>query len=226
MLGNSIARHTQPIFNRRMELEADPERVWAILDEGAARAERRAEQTMLEVRAVTGMSRDRSGVRTARFASKENRDGNRDLTSFRDWWATAPDVFMRNMREHWRKAIVPVQAALKQSGEGLWLTRNNQRVFVAVSRQRPGSESWDFSVKPKSYEILVLLCWGEDLVLHDFVVPQKLYVEPWTRAKKHGGSNNLDFWISRIEGTYFLQLPNAQPIDISETEGTYAIIGE
>ncbi len=59
LLGISISAHTQPMFNRRMELEADPDRrVWDILEEGARRASKRAEQTMEEVRAVTGLSRE------------------------------------------------------------------------------------------------------------------------------------------------------------------------
>src|SRR5271154_192149 len=63
LLGASIARHTQPIFNRRRELESNPDYVWSVLDDGAERARKRAEETMREVRGVTGLSRDRSGVR-------------------------------------------------------------------------------------------------------------------------------------------------------------------
>jgi tryptophanyl-tRNA synthetase len=225
LVGNSIARHTHPIFNRRMELEADPDQVWDALEEGAARASVRAEQTMQEVRAVTGLSRDRSGVRIARPSGHEAVQDLRDLKGFKDWWNLAPAFLIRNLREHWRKGVVPVDAALKQDTEGVWLTRNNRRVFVAAAPQSPGKTSWEFSVKPKSYEILVLLCWGEDFFLHDFVVPQKLYLVPWTAAKKASGKDDIHFGVERIDDRYMLQLPNSPPIDITETEASYGIIG-
>jgi tryptophanyl-tRNA synthetase len=226
LVGSSIARHTHPIFNRRMELEADPDKVWDALDEGAARASLRAEQTMQEVREVTGLSRDRSGIRFARAPrGSEAAKDVRNLEEFKAWWSLTPEILIRNLREQWRKGVVPVETALKQDTEGVWLTRNNRRVFVAAATQERGQEVWRFSVKPKSYEILVLLCWGENFVLHDFVIPQKLYVGPWTAAKKRAGKEDILFAVERNEGRYTLQLPNADGIDITETEASYGIIG-
>jgi tryptophanyl-tRNA synthetase len=125
----------------------------------------------------------------------------------------------------WRKDIVPVGTALKQDTEGVWLTFNSRRVFVAVATQSAGEETWAFSVKPKSYEILVLLCWKEDFRMLDFVIPQKLYVAPWTAAKKAAGKNNINFEVARTEDRYVLRLPDAAPIDIADTEAEYGIIG-
>jgi tryptophanyl-tRNA synthetase len=228
LLGISISNHTQPIFNRRMELEANPDRVWDVLEEGARRASKRAEQTMEEVRAVTGLSRDRSGVRMAEFArGAEAAKDARDLTEFSAWWNLAPALLVRNLREHWRRAIVPVDAALKQDTEGVWLTRNNRRVFVSASTQDNGDSAWRFSVKPKSYEIIVLLCWDEKFILHDFVVPQKLYLGQWITAKKRAEKEkqNIDFSVERLEGRYLLNLPHFSAIDITDTDAGYDIIG-
>ena len=223
---NSINRHLHPIRQRRQELEENPDRVWAVLDQGAVRATARAEQTMLALRAATGLSRDRSGVRVDRSGIRpEDQKDIRDLAGFKDWWGLAPAVLSRNLREVWRKNIVPVGTALKQDTEGVWLTLNNRRVFVTVTTQDAGKESWAFSVKPKSYEILVLLCWQEDFQIRDFVIPQKLYVAPWTAAKKAAGKNNINFEVARIEGRYVLQLPDSAAIDITDTEAEYGIIG-
>jgi tryptophanyl-tRNA synthetase len=197
-----------------------------VLDQGAIRAAARAEQTMIALRAVTGLSRDRSGIRIDQSAIKpEDRKNVRDLAAFKEWWNLPSAPLNRNLREVWRKDIVPIGAALKQDTDGVWLTRNSRRVFVAVAAQSPGKESWTFSVKPKSYEILALLCWDENFQIHDFVIPQKLYVAPWTAAKKASGKNNIDFSIERINGRYMLQLPNATAIDITETAEDYGIIG-
>jgi tryptophanyl-tRNA synthetase len=228
LLGASIARHTQPIFNRRRELESNPDYVWSILDQGAERARERAEQTMREVRAVTGLSRDRSGVRLVdpMFGSGAKRDLH-DLTTFRDWWDLEPALLTRNLREHWLKDVVPHDIVLKQESDGVLLTWNAKRVLLAAATQLPGDEAWTFSVKPKSYEILVLLCWDEAFRLHDFVIPQKLYVGPWTVAKKAAGKESLVFSVAREEGKYTLHLPHAdvQGIDVTETEARYRILG-
>jgi tryptophanyl-tRNA synthetase len=223
---NSINQHLQPIRKRRQELEENPDRVWEVLDQGAIRAAARAEQTMIALRAATGLSRDRSGVRVDQSAIRpEDRKNIRDLAAFKDWWNLPPALLNRNLREVWRKDIVPIGTALKQDTDGVWLTRNNRRVFVTAATQSAGKESWMFSVKPKSYEILVLLCWDEKFQIYDFVIPQKLYVAPWTAAKKASGKNNIDFWIERTDGRYMLQLPDSVPIDITDTAADYGIIG-
>jgi tryptophanyl-tRNA synthetase len=223
---NSINRHLHPIRQRRQELEENPDKVWEALDQGALRAAARAEQTMTVLRAATGLSRDRSGVRVDRFAGIPGHEKNiRDLSAFKDWWGLASPLLNRNVREVWRKNIVPIGTALKQDTEGVWLTLNNRRVFVAVATQKAGQESWEFSVKPKSYEIFVLLCWDENFRICDFVIPQKMYVVPWTAAKKASGKNNISFRVSRIDGRTMLQLPASVPIDITDTEADYGIIG-
>jgi len=226
MAANSINRHLHPIRQRRRELEESPDRVWEVLDQGAIRAAARAEQTMIALRAATGLSRDRSGVRVDQFAVRpEDKKDVRDLSIFKDWWGIAPALFARNLRGVWRKDIVPVGTALKQDTEGVWLTRNNRRVFVAAAPENEVEGTWTFSVKPKSYEILVLLCWSKNLRMHDFVIPQKLYVGPWTAAKKAAGKENLVFSIVRTGDRFFLQLPFADRIDITDTEAEYGIIG-
>jgi len=227
LLGSAIGGKTHAILNRRMELEEDPDRVWQVLDEGTARAKRRAEETMREIREVTGLSRDRSGVRTATPKYGPGSERNvRDLAIMKAWWNLDPSIFLRNVREHWRADIVPTDTALKKDTEGVWLTRNNRRVFVtAATENEDAPGTWLFSVKPKSYEILILLCWGTDFLMRDFVVPQKLYVAQWTIAKKAAGKNDIFFSVAQEDGRYILRLPQSEGIDITDTESSYAIIG-
>src|SRR6185312_12391562 len=68
LAAHSINQHLAPIRDRREALEDNPEKVWEVLYLGAVQAAKRAEQTMQAVRAVTGLSRDRSGVRLERAA--------------------------------------------------------------------------------------------------------------------------------------------------------------
>jgi tryptophanyl-tRNA synthetase len=150
----------------------------------------------------------------------------RDLSDFKDWWNLATPLLMRNLRDVWKKELAPSSTPLKPDAEGVWITQNNRRVFVTAGTQAAGEESWRFSIKPKSYEFLVLLCWGENLLLHDFVVSQKLYLEPWTRAKRAAGKNNIEVRVERRDGRYVLQLPDAAPIEITETEANYKDIAQ
>jgi tryptophanyl-tRNA synthetase len=225
LVGKSIARLTSQIASRRMKLKNNPDWIWKILDEGTKRAKDYAETTMQEVRKHTGLSRDRSDVRTHQsvIGPDENKNA-RDLTALKDLWDVHPALLVRSLREVWWKDIVPVDAALRQDSEGLWLTRNNRRVFVTAATQTPGGEEWHFSVKPKSYEILVLLCWGKDFLVRDFVIPQKRYLIPWTNGKRASGGQEIKFWVFRDEGKYFLQFPNTVRIPITDAEATYDII--
>ena len=223
LAADAINAHLEPIRQRRAELEKNPDAVWNILDEGAERAAKRAEQTMVAVRAVTGLSRDRSGVRHEQAALQET-DGLRNLSEFRAWWDAEPRVMIQNLRDEWRRNIVPVDAALKPDADGVWITQNKRRVFVAAASELVEREVWEFSVKPKSYEVLVLLCWDRDFIVHDFVVPQKLYVEAWTKAKKAAKNGNIEFNVTLAEGRYVLQLPDSTPIDITDAKADYQII--
>jgi tryptophanyl-tRNA synthetase len=58
---DAIVEHLKPIQERRKPYEQDPEMVWEILEDGGARARKRAEQTMVEVREVMGLAPRRQG---------------------------------------------------------------------------------------------------------------------------------------------------------------------
>ncbi len=58
---DSIVAALKPIQERRKPYEENPELVWEILEDGGARARKRAEQTMVEVRDVMGLARRRKG---------------------------------------------------------------------------------------------------------------------------------------------------------------------
>jgi tryptophanyl-tRNA synthetase len=224
LAANSINLHLHPILDRRRELEKDPDAVWAILDQGAVRAAARAEQTMQAIREVTGLSRDRSGVRTDSETRSKDQQQIRDLSGFREWWSIPPATLARNLRELWKRDILPSDRNLKSDAEGVWITQNGQRVYVAAATQSGEDEVWVFSVKPKSYETLILLCWEKNFFLRDFVVSQKLFLAQWVAAKKRAGKENIVFSVAREGERYLLHLPDSLGIDITETEANYTIV--
>lgn len=229
MCGTSIYTVIHPIQQRRQELENKPDTVWEVLQNGSQRAQKAAESVMKDVRAVTGLSRDLSAVHIPKqYSPEEREDQSRDLSGYREWRGLEPAILAQNLRQLWRKQVLSSEIALKpeatDAGE-MWLTLNNRRACVTAAVQNGADTAWLFAVKPKAYEILILLCWGADDRLHDFVVPQKMYLAPWVAAKKAAGKDPLTFSVEQVEGKFLLNIARAnQPIDITETERNYATL--
>jgi len=229
LCGSSIYTVIHPIQQRRQELESKPDIIWDVLRNGSQRAQQTAEVTMKEVRAVTGLSRDLSGIHISKNLTPQEREEDvRDLSAYREWRGLEPAILAQNVRRLWRKKVLTPEVALKpedtDAGE-MWLTLNNRRVCVTAAVQNGPDTAWMFAVKPKAYEVLIPLCWGADDRLHDFVVPQKLYLAPWVAAKKAAGKQPVTFSVEHSNGRYLLHIAHAsQPIDITETERKYAIL--
>jgi len=222
----SIFEKIHPIQIRRRELEDKADTVWEVLQNGSQRAQQAAEITMKDVRAVTGLSRDLSGIHIARsLPPEEQAEDARDLSSYSDWVGLPPAVLTRNISELWRRQIVSPEIALKQDSGERWLTQNKRRVCVTAAYRESILNHWRFGVQPKSYEILVLLCWDDAKQLHDFVVPQKLYIAYWVAAKKQAGKGPLFLEVRKHEGRYLLRIDSStDSIDITQTERQYAIL--
>jgi tryptophanyl-tRNA synthetase len=226
MMANSVFEKLHPIQIRRRELEDKADTVWEVLRNGSDRAQKSAEITMKEIRAVTGLSRDLSGIHIAKsLPPEEQAEDARDLSAYSDWTGLEPAVLTRNLSELWRRQILPPEIPLKPESGEMWLTQNNRRVCVAASYRAPALDHWLFGVQPKSYEVLIPLCWDENNQLHDFVIPQKLYLAQWVIAKKAAGKGKVFFRIQHLNGQFLLYIGDAtSPIDITETERAYGIL--
>jgi len=65
LMVEGLNRRLAPIQERRRQYEEEPEKVWQVLDEGAARARRVAQATMTEVREAVGLVRKESAASTS-----------------------------------------------------------------------------------------------------------------------------------------------------------------
>jgi len=218
---NGINRHLRKIRERREALEETPEQVWNILDEGAKRATARAEQTMSAVREVTGLSRTRRPVPSARQMGMTGLAYSEahDWTAQKDWWEIGREFRERNLRDHWRSTVVPSGIGLKYDADRIFLTRGGKRVLVVAAREDP-QERWTFHSKVKTCEVMVLLCWDSTFQLQDFVVPQAVFVAPWTKQKKMYKKEEMVFRVDFENDQYWLVLPD-QRIDITTYRGQY-----
>jgi tryptophanyl-tRNA synthetase len=223
MAASSINLHLHPIRKRRKKLEADPAGLWSALEEGARGAASRAEMTMGQVRAVMGLGRSLpvlGGAEKRAYSTYEASREGHDLSEYASWWDLEQKLRARNLRDHWRYRIVPREVRLTQDSDRVFITWKKKRVYATTSREDiPGS--WAFEAKPKSYEMLALLCWDKEFRLRDFIVPQIVYQVPWTAYKRSHKNEDLVFWVRRSEGSYFLELPGALPMDITEYLGVY-----
>jgi tryptophanyl-tRNA synthetase len=222
MAADSIIQQMHEIREERERLEHDPEQVWAILAEGAKRASVRAEVTMQQVREVTGLARRpvRGPQEKRAYDANEATHAGHDLSSQKIWWDQDQALRAKNIREHWLAQIVPYSIKLSQDSERVYVTWKKKRVYITNSRERDG-DVWAFDAKPKSYEVLALLCWDKEKRLHDFIVPQIVYQVPWTAWKKVHKDEDILFSVQRKSGRFYLELPNAAPIDITEYRGQY-----
>lgn len=225
MLATSIFAKIHPIQIRRNELENKADTVWEVLENGSARARASAEVVMKELRAVMGLSRDLSGIHIAKsLPPGEQAEDARNLSAYSDWTGLDPAVLTRNVGQLWRQQILPPEVALKPDSAEMWLTANNRRVCIAASYWETHLMHWRFGVQPKSYEVLIPLCWDEDNQLHDFVIPQKLYLSTWVIEKKKA-KGPLWLEIRRHEDRFLLRIGTSdESIDITATERNYAIL--
>ena len=224
LAAGSINLHLFPIRERREALEKNPDQLWSILEQGGTRAATRAEVTMEQVRAVTGLSRNRPAIassdRRAYSASEASRSGH-DLSTHTAWLDQETNLRAKNVREYWLANIVPAEIRLTQDTEQVYITGKKKRVYVNVARMGEDG-SWGFEIKPKTYELLSLLCWDDHNILHDFIIPQIAFQAPWTAHKKTIGKNEITVLRVQNEGARFLlKVPNAEPIEITQYRGEY-----
>ena len=189
----SVCAVTAPIYERRRELESTIHHTWDMLREESRKAQRRAEETMLPVRAIFDLSHDLGEVSRHYGAQATDRDKAADLTQHSGWLSLSAEERNRELREYWKNHLIPYDLRLSQEGnrtfasierelEEPYLTVKKKRVLVTAATEDAGS--WSFQIPAKSYEIWVLLCWQSDLKLEAVILPQKVFSQEFARAKK------------------------------------------
>jgi tryptophanyl-tRNA synthetase len=223
LAGDSISELLKPIQSERFRLELNSGQVVEALADGAERARCRAEETMSSVRQAMNLSRNFLGTRVESSLDRGFRAAGlppvHDLRALKHLWDD-DELRPQALRSYWLDKIAPRDIVLKRDSERVFVTWKKKRVYVTTSRENSDGR-WGFEAKPKSYEMLALLCWDKELRLHDFIVPQIVYQLPWTAFKKAHKDEVMVFWVRRETSKYFLELPGASPMDITEYRGQY-----
>ena len=244
---NSVCAVTVPIHDKRMHLEGRIEETWEMLRGQSVKAANRAEQTMLPVRTILGLSRDLGPVKRHFLASAEDRQRARDLSQSSNWWSLPSNQLDKLLREYWTSNILPREVRFSQEGNRVFstlereleeplLTAKKKRVLVTIPAAQEENSGWHFRIPARTYEVWVLLCWDRSFWLSDFIIPQKFYAQPFAKAKKgskeeaihvrvwkFGERWNLEFvsLLERKEVGGAIWAQSSDPIDITELLGNY-----
>jgi tryptophanyl-tRNA synthetase len=225
LAGKSISGMLKPIQTRRLGLENDLVGVVEVLRDGAKRASEQAEQTMVEVRERMGLSRSLSLTRFEHTIARSFRSIGKppmhNLKAMEGWLDLDENVRAENLRAYWLRKVIPQDVVLKRNSDRVFVTPSGKRVYVTTSTERHGDNLWEFYAKPKSYELMVLLCWDESRLLHDFIIPQKVYVARWSRLKKQNKNVDIHFRVRRDGDDFSFQLDGDDPVNINEFRGNY-----
>jgi hypothetical protein len=219
----------------RVRLESDIDKTWEMLRAQSTKAEARAEQTMLSVRAAFDLSRDLGSVRRHFTSTEKERQPNRDLSGNSDWWKLDFPERSRRLRDYWKNNILPFDIPLSQESnrvfatperefEEPFLSQKKKRVFVTTSRDIEKSNEWRFEIPAKSYEVWVFLCWhNKSYWLDDFVVPQKYYAQTFAAAKKLvAKEGKIPVTVTRDKGNqFFLSVAGSSLTAVDELRGNY-----
>ena len=222
---DSVWKIVGPIHEKRMQLESNIEQTWEMLRDQSAKAAKRAEQTMVEVRKVFHLSHD-LGVEAHDFGvSEEELTSRRNLNRYEDLRRPiiAEDgIVDPHLDSHWYLSILPKEIAITVDPDAGWLTSKKKRVLVRAGISNPIDKLWSFEVPQKSYEVWVLLFRDGKNWLEDFVLPQKYFSQGFAKAKKSLKKDEKIPVTVRKDGSQFLlSIHGSEPIDITELQSNY-----
>jgi len=228
----SVRKITEPIFERRQQLDSDRSHLWDMLREQSKKAAARAEQTMREVREIFGISRN-LGRLDLDHASKFDATTGFSLVEKSSDFGLAPVSRALKIRKVWIELVMNKGIMLSQVGnfanfmperelEEPFITPKSKRVFIAT-QSITSDDEFKFRIPPRSYEAWALLCWDKNtFLLVDFIVPQKSFSQRFAKAKKALSKDEKVSVTVRKEGrSYVMNIAASEAIDITELLGNY-----
>jgi tryptophanyl-tRNA synthetase len=225
--GESINLALSPIQQRRQELEQDTDQAADLLSDGAAKARNSAEETMRMVRDAVGYGGSLRGLRISApaYLASDKKKLEYDLRDHDEWWHQEPPLSARNLYQWFFKEVLPTDVTLREDSERVYVTKHNKRVFLTRALAVDSAGAWEFRSKPKSFDLLGLMCWDQDRTMRIFVVPQKVYVADWTLAKRAAKKDDIVFSVSRSKEKYALCIgTEGAAIDITEYQSSYELL--
>jgi tryptophanyl-tRNA synthetase len=228
----SVCGVIRPIYEKRMQMEANIEQTWEMLRAQSVKASKRAEQTMVEVREIFDLSHDLGAIKRHFGATAEDLRNAHDLSGNLDLIPVWQDEseWIKEIRDYWLNNLVPRDiplslsnlafATIEREMEEPLLSVKKKRVFVTATRQQ--DSEWSFLIPAKSYEVWTLLGLSDKLWLEAFNLPQKVFSQPFAQAKKSLKKDEKIPVLLRKDGERFLlSIHGSDPVDVTGMRGNY-----
>jgi len=210
----SVNAHLEPIRQRRKELAQHPGRLRDVIQLGAQKATRVAEETMkaareavglLALTSVTGLaptSSDALPLRASESVAQAKSDEER-------WEIQAGPWLERVSKTH----------PLTKDRPKTFITRRKRKVGVHTASEAAGS--WTFCVPDRPVNVLVLIAQDKDRFLHDYVLPPKVVQDSWKQFARNGES--VEIIVKKTSGGATLVFAGSE-LPIQQYEGNYSPI--
>lgn len=209
----SVNAHLEPIRERRRQLAQHPERLKAIIKEGAQKAARAAEQTMVEVRQAVGLL---SLTSLETLGAKDFAAPLRVPESIAN--AKTDDEKWEIRTREWLERVSTMHP-LKKDRLRIFITRRGRKVGVHTASERNGT--WKFKLQDRPVNVLVLIAQDSDRYLRDYVLPPKLVQDCWKQFQRDGDS--IEITAHRTAKGVSLALSGGD-VPIQQYEGKYAAL--
>jgi tryptophanyl-tRNA synthetase len=247
LAAKSTSEHVAPIYAKRCDMEKNAENIWELLREQSKKAEFRAEESMEQVRNVLQLSHEFGDLKK-HFGCSAPKDAQLtrwlDFGSVRnviDWNSVTDAEKRKRIRTHWialRKRDTPLTQEANRKFESLEreleepaLSLRGKRVFVdsnTIVLSRNGDSStfdvWNFLIPPKSFEVWALLL-GIDyqgFIVADFVIPQKVFSQPFAKAKKSlKKDEKIPVTVRKDGDSFLLSIHGGEAVSITDLQNNY-----
>lgn len=179
----SVNAHLDPIRQRRRELEQHPERLQEIIRQGAGKAEGTAEETMGAVREAVGLLGFVSPQdHIFKEASEKRLLVPEQITKTSD----PKEIWDIRVRQSGWLDKVNRLHPLKLDRPATFITSRGRKVGVHTASENNGI--WEFLMRDRPLNVLVLLAEDKNRYLHDYVLPPKILQYHWKNLERKDGS--------------------------------------
>jgi tryptophanyl-tRNA synthetase len=215
----SVNAHLDPIRERRRQLAEHPERLQKIIQKGAQKAAKSAEETMVAAREAVGLLALSSGA--TRAAEQEVGAQMRVPAAAAN---AGSDQERRDIViDAWVERVSKTHP-LRKDRPRTFITRKGRKVGVHTARQSQPGE-WEFSFADRPLNVVVLLAEDEKGYVHDYVLPPKVLQESWGQLEREKSERGDIVRIHATKGTdgLFLRL-QATNLPINSYRGNYSAL--
>ena len=210
----STEAHLKPIRERRKEFAGQPELLRKVVAEGARQAHEAAEETMRAVREAVGLfalgtleehipGAEPKRLRVPEAVRSAKTDDER-------WGLRTAEWLEKVNRTH----------PLRQDKPRTFITRKSRKVGIHTAAEHNGK--WQFRLRDRALNVLVLLAQDSERYLHEYVLPPKLVQEHWKQFERSDGEVLIE--IRKSPSGEALLSTGKGDVPIQQYEGDYSAL--